>query len=48
MKVYFGKTKDVVNDVRSFGGLDRKRNEDALRRELVRPLLPLLPHFVTD
>lgn len=30
-----GKTKDVLNDVRSFGGLERKSKEDALRRELV-------------
>ncbi|CDZ98355.1 f-actin capping protein beta subunit [Phaffia rhodozyma] len=34
-EVYFGKTKDVVNDVRSFAGLEMKRNEDALRRELM-------------
>lgn len=34
-----GKTKDVLNDVRSFAGLERKKNEDALRMELVCPLL---------
>ncbi|KAL7408894.1 F-actin capping protein beta subunit [Mrakia frigida] len=34
-EVYFGKTKDVLNDVRSFGGLERKSQEDALRRELM-------------
>lgn len=40
LQVYFGKTKDILNDVRSFGGLERKRNEDALRRELVSLSLP--------
>lgn len=34
-EVYFGKTKDVLNGVRSFSGLGQKSKEEALRRELV-------------
>jgi capping protein beta len=40
-EVYFGKTKDVLNDVRSFGGLGQKSKEEALRRELVSCLLSI-------
>jgi capping protein beta len=32
--VYFGKTKDVVNDLRSQSGLRAKSKEDMLRAEL--------------
>ena len=32
--VYFGKTKDVINDLRSQAGLEAKSNEDKLRAEL--------------
>jgi capping protein beta len=32
--VYFGKTKDVINDLRSQAGLEAKSKEDMLRAEL--------------
>jgi hypothetical protein len=32
--VYFGKTKDVINDLRSQAGLEAKSNEDKLRADL--------------
>jgi len=32
--VYFGKTKDVVNELRSLSGLEAKSVEDQLRAEL--------------
>lgn len=32
--VYFGKTKDVINELRSQAGLDAKSHEDQLRAEL--------------
>ena len=32
--VYFGKTKDVTNELRSIGGLAAKSQEDKLRAEL--------------
>lgn len=32
--VYFGKTKDVINDLRSQSGLEMKSKEDMLRAEL--------------
>jgi capping protein beta len=32
--VYFGKTKDVINELRSQSGLEAKSREDMLRAEL--------------
>lgn len=32
--VYFGKTKDVINELRSQSGLQQKSKEDMLRAEL--------------
>jgi capping protein beta len=32
--VYFGKTKDVINDLRSQSGLEMKSKEEMLRAEL--------------
>ena len=32
--VYFGKTKDVVNDLRSQSSLEARSQEDKLRQEL--------------
>lgn len=32
--VYFGKTKDVINELRSQAGLEAKSKEDMLRAEL--------------
>ncbi len=32
--VYFGKTRDVINDLRSQSGLEARSKEDQLRAEL--------------
>lgn len=36
--VYFGKTKDVVGELRSLSGLEAKSKEDLLRQELASKL----------
>lgn len=34
-EVYFGKTKDVINELRSVEGSERRQNEANLRNELL-------------
>jgi capping protein beta len=34
-EVYFGKTKDVINELRSAQGLQVKKTQDDMRRELM-------------
>lgn len=36
--VYFGKTKDVINELRSQSGLEARSREDMLRAELANKL----------
>ena len=36
--IYFGKTKDIVNDLRSIQSLSEKRKQDEMQRELAAKL----------
>lgn len=38
-EVYFGKTKDIVNDLRSLGSLEDSRNQAKIQKELVGRLM---------
>lgn len=37
-EVYFGKTKDIVNDLRSLGSLEESRNQARIQKEIVERL----------
>jgi capping protein beta len=38
-EVYFGKTKDIVNDLRSLGSLEESRTQAKIQQELVDRLM---------
>lgn len=38
-EVYFGKTKDIVNDLRSLGSLEESRQQAKIQQELVGRLM---------